>query len=160
MWTGPRQVQPLAERMRAYYELVGRGAGAIINLTPDSSGRIPDNLVAAAKELGDEINRRFSAPLARTSGQGSVTTLDLGGARRIDHLITQEDQSRGQKIARYRIEARIDGDWKTVAEGRTVGHKRIDRIPPVTATALRFVCTQAIEEPVRIRSFAAFDTAA
>jgi alpha-L-fucosidase len=160
MWTGPRQVQPLAERMRVYYELVGRGAGAIINLTPDASGRIPDNLVAAAKELGDEIGRRFSAPLARTSGSGPITTLELGGARRVDHLVTKEDQSQGQKIARYRIEARIDGDWKTVVEGQTVGHKRIDRIPPVTATALRFVCTQSIEEPVRIRSFAAYDTAA
>jgi alpha-L-fucosidase len=160
MWTGPRQVQPLAERLRVYYELVGRGAGAIINLTPDPSGRIPDNLVVAAKEMGDEINRRFAVPVARTSGKGPVVTLELGGPRRIDHLVTKEDQTGGQQIARYRIEARIDGHWTTVVSGQTVGHKRIDRISPVTATALRFVCTHSIESPVRIRSFDAYDTAA
>ena len=160
MWTGPRQIPPLAERMRVYYELVGRGAGAIINLTPDASGRIPDNLLAAAKEMGDEIDRRFAKPLAQTSAKGPVATLEFGRARSIDHLVTMEDQARGQKIARYRIEARIDGAWKTVAEGQTVGHKRIDRIAPITATALRFVCVESVAEPVSLRNFAAYSIAA
>jgi alpha-L-fucosidase len=146
--------------MRVYYELVGRGAGAIINLTPDSSGRIPDNLVAAAREMGAEIDRRFSRALAQTSAKGPVATLEFGGARRIDHLVTMEEQARGQKIARYRIEARIDGRWKTVVEGQTVGHKRIDRIAPIMASALRFVCVESVEEPVSIRNFAAYDSAA
>jgi alpha-L-fucosidase len=159
MWTGPRAAQPLQERMRAYYELVGRGASAIINLTPDPSGRIPGNLVAAAREMGDEISRRFSRPVAQTSANGLVATLKFDAPRRIDHLVTMEDLTLGQKIGRYRIEARVDGRWKTITEGRTVGHKRIDRVAPITTTALRFVCAEAIEAPVRIRSFAAYDTA-
>lgn len=160
MWTGPRVVQPLQERMRAYYELIGRGAGAIINLTPDTSGRIPDNLVAAATEMGDEIRRRFSRPVAQTHAKGAVATLRFGAPRRIDHLVTMEDVALGQKIARYRIEARVDGRWKTIAEGRTVGHKRIDRVAPLMVTALRFACTESLDPAVSIRSFAAYDTAA
>ncbi|SFV17530.1 alpha-L-fucosidase [Pseudoduganella namucuonensis] len=160
MWTGPRTVPSLQERMRVYYELIGRGAGAIVNLTPDASGRIPDNLVAAATEMGDEIRRRFSTPVARTRANGLSATLRFDAPRRIDHLVTMEGVAQGQKIARYRIEARVDGGWKTIVEGQTVGHKRIDRVEPVTVTALRFVCTEALERSVNIRGFAAYDTAA
>lgn len=160
MWTGPRTMQPMQERMRPYYELIGRGAGAIINLTPDTSGRIPDNLVAAARELGDEIRRRFGKPLAQTSTTGVVATLQFDAPRRIDHLITMEALALGQKIARYRIEARVGNRWRTLVEGRTVGHKRIDRIAPVTTTAVRVVCTESIAGPAQIRSFAAYDTQA
>lgn len=160
MWNGPRQVQPLDERLRVWYELVGRGAGAIVNMTPDRSGRIPANVVVAARELGDEVRRRFGTPLAQTSAQGSTAVLRLDGPRRIDHLVTMEDRRGGQRIARYRIEAQVDGRWRTLVEGQTVGHKRIDRIAPVTATALRFVCTASAAGPAAIRSFAAYDSAA
>lgn len=160
MWSAPRAVQPLQERMRVYYELVGRGAGAIINLTPDATGRIPDDMVAAATETGDEIRRRFAKPLAQTQASGVVATLRFGAPRKIDHLVTMEELGQGQKIARYRIEACVDGNWSTIAEGRTVGHKRIDRVAPLMATEVRFTCTESIEPAVGIRSFAAYDTSA
>jgi alpha-L-fucosidase len=157
MWTEPRAAQPVQEGMRAYDELIGRGASAIINLTPDTSGRIPDNLVAAAKALGDEIRRQFATPAASTSVNGLVATLRFDAPRTIDRLVTMEGLAQGQKIARYRIEALVAGRWTTVAEGQTVGHKRIDRIAPVTTTSLRFVCLEALERSVTIRGFAAYD---
>ncbi len=160
MWTGPRTVQPLEERMRVYYDMVGRGAGVIINLTPDPSGRIPDNLVAGAKEIGDEIARRFSTPVREVKATGPVATLRFDAARRIDHLVAMENLIDGQKIAGYVIEAEIDGKWKSLVQGQTVGHKRIDRISPVTTAAVRFVCMEALETPVSLRSFAAYDTEA
>ena len=160
MWTGPRTVQPLQERLRAYYELVGRGASAIFNLTPDASGRIPDDLVAAATEMGDEIRRRFAKPVAQTQASGLSATLRFAAPRKVDHLVTMEELGQGQKIARYRIDACVDGNWRTVAEGRTVGHKRIDRIAPLLVTELRFTCTESIEPAVGIRSFAAYDSSA
>jgi alpha-L-fucosidase len=157
MWIEPRETQPLKEGMRAYDELIGRGASAIINLTPDTSGRIPDNLVAAAKKLGDEIRRQFATPAASISAKGLVATLRFDAPRTIDRLVTMEGLAQGQKIARYRIEALVAGRWTKVAEGQTVGHKRIDRIDPVTTAALRFVCVEALERSVTIRAFAAYD---
>ncbi|SFV17537.1 hypothetical protein, partial [Pseudoduganella namucuonensis] len=115
-------------------------------------------LVAAATEMGDEIRRRFSRPVARTHANGLSAILRFDAPRRIDHLVTMEGVAEGQKIARYRIEARVDGGWKTIVEGQTVGHKRIDRVAPIDVTALRFVCTEALERTVNIRSFAAYDT--
>jgi alpha-L-fucosidase len=158
MWTGPRKVQSLKRRMQVYYETIGRGANVLINLTPDRRGLIPDDLVAAAKEMGDEIKRRFSKPLALTSGTGPVQVLHFASPQVIDHIITMEDLQEGQKIAGYMIEAQTNGKWTLLVQGQTIGHKRIDQFPPVTATAVRLTCTKAISRPVIVRSFAAFNT--
>jgi alpha-L-fucosidase len=159
MWTGPRRVQSLEGRMQLYYDMIGRGASAIVNLTPDRSGLIPADLVAAAKEMGDEINRRFSNPVAQAKGTGDVLTLPFDRPREFDHIVTMEDLRDGQKIAKYKIEAQVGGRWKTVAEGQTIGHKRIDRFEPVTATAIRFTCTEWLAKPAAVRSLAAYNTA-
>jgi alpha-L-fucosidase len=157
MWTGPRRIQSLERRMQLYYEMIGRGAGVIVNLVPDRSGLIPENLVAAAKEMGDEINRRLSKPVGETKGTGDLVTLQLSEPRQIDHIVTMEDLTDGQKIAEYEIQARLDGEWKTVAQGSTIGHKKIDRIEPITTDAVRFRCVKSIGTPVKLRSFAVFD---
>ncbi|MGD0518148.1 MAG: alpha-L-fucosidase [Thermoguttaceae bacterium] len=77
MWTEPRRPQSLERHMQVYYEIVGCGAGVIVNLTPDRSGLIPADLVASAKEMGDEINRRFSNSVGETKGTGDVVTLQF-----------------------------------------------------------------------------------
>jgi alpha-L-fucosidase len=159
MWIGPRRPRSLERRMQLYYDMVGRGAGVIVNLTPDRSGLIPDDLVAAAMEMGDEINRRFSNRVGETKGTGDVVTLQFETPRKFDHVVTMEDLTDGQKIAKYKIEAQLDGRWKVIAEGQTIGHKRIDRFEPVTAAAVRFTCTESLVKPVVVRSLAAYNTA-
>jgi alpha-L-fucosidase len=158
MWTGPRQPRPLEERMRVYYETIGRGAGILVNLTPDRRGLIPEDLVAAAKEMGDEIKRRFSNPVASSTSSQPVQTLRFDGPETFDHVVTMEDLRDGQKIAKYTIEARVDGEWQTLVNGQTIGQKRIDRFAPVTASAVRFTCMESLAQPVVMRSLAVFNT--
>jgi alpha-L-fucosidase len=157
MWAGPRKTQPLARRMQAYYETIGRGYGIIVNLTPDRRGLIPDNLVAAAKEMGDEIRRRFSNPITESNSKSPVQTLKFNGLRTFDHVVTMEDLHDGQKIAKYTIEAQVDGKWKVIVAGQTIGHKRIDQFTKVWATALRLTVNKSIVEPAVIRSIAVFN---
>jgi alpha-L-fucosidase len=160
MWTGPRRPQSLERRMQVYYETIGRGAGVLVNLTPDRSGLIPEDLVAAAKRMGDEIRRRFSNPLAQTSGTGPVLALKFTAPQTFDHVVTMEDLRDGQRIASYTIEAQTGDRWKIILKGQTIGHKRIDQFTPVTATAIRFTCTESLAQPVVVRSLAVFNTAA
>ncbi|MEA3368665.1 MAG: hypothetical protein U9R68_11195, partial [Planctomycetota bacterium] len=61
----------------------------------------------------------------------------------------------GQRIARFRVEARREGDWKKVAEGTTVGHKRLLRIEPTTARLVRLVIEKARGAPT-VRRFGLF----
>lgn len=156
MWAGPRKPQPLEQRMQAYYETIGRGSGVIVNLTPDRRGLIPANLVAAAREMGNEIKRRFSNPIAASHSKSPVQTLKFGGLKTFDHVVTMEDLHDGQKIAKYTIEAQVDGKWTIIAEGKTIGHKRIDQFAKVSATALRFTVTRSIVKPAVMRSIAVF----
>ena len=54
-----------------YYMSVGRGVNLLLNITPDGHGEIPEAQIRRLKEFGDEINARFSKPLAATKGQAS-----------------------------------------------------------------------------------------
>lgn len=157
MWSGPRNIQPLERRMQAYYETIGRGSGLIVNLTPDQRGLIPDNLVLAAKSLGDEIKRRFSNPIVSSKSNKPSQVIAFEGSRTFNHVIAMEDLKEGQEIAQYNIEAKVDGQWKTIVNGQTIGHKRIDQFEPVTATALRFTVTKTVAETAIIRSISVYN---
>ena len=50
--------------MDKYEKSVGRNATLILGLTPDPTGLIPAGDAQRLKEMGDEINRRFSSPIA------------------------------------------------------------------------------------------------
>lgn len=61
----------------------------------------------------------------------------------------------GERIRQYKIEAKVDGKWKTVCTGESVGHKRIEKFDPIEATALRLTVLQSIALP-DITNFSAF----
>ena len=133
------------------------GAGLIVNLTPDRQGVIPDNLVAAAKEYGIEIKRQFSNPIALSNAKDPVQTFHFNEPKTINQVVTMEDLQAGQKISEYIIEAQVDGIWKIIVEGNTIGHKRIDQFEPVTANAIRFSVSGSLVKPAVMRSIAIFN---
>lgn len=157
MWGGKRIPEPLEKTMKAYYETIGRGSGLIVNLTPDKSGRIPEDLVAAAKTFGDEIKRRFGTPVIESGAKETAQVLKFNRPTTFDHVVTMEELRDGQKIASYRIEALVDNQWKTIVEGKTIGHKRIDRFDPVTASELRFTVTRSVAPDPVMRNIAVFN---
>ena len=50
-----------------------------------------------------------------------------------------------------------DGAWTTLAEGESVAHKRLHKVAPAQAEAIRFRCTKSFAEPVRLRRFAVYE---
>jgi hypothetical protein len=70
-----------------------------------------------------------------------------------------EDLSQGQRVTKYHIEARLNGQWQPIAlieSGTSIGHKKIDRFPsPIETDALRVVIEESVGDP-QIREFAAF----
>ena len=140
-------VYPLDALMEKYEKSVGRNATLIMGITPDTLGLIPAGDVQRLKEMGNEISRRFSTPLARTSGQKKSLTLALDRKRPVNYCIIQENIKNGERIRQYKVEAKVGGKWLTVCSGESVGHKRIEKFAPVEATALRLTVTQAIAQP-------------
>jgi len=65
-----------------------------------------------------------------------VITLD---SQKTFNCVMFQEQIRdyGQRIAEFAVDALVDGKWQQVAEGQTVGYKRICRTPNVTADKVR-----------------------
>ena len=67
----------------------------------------------------------------------------------------EEDQTSGQLIVAYTVEAKVGGAWVPFSAGFTVGSKRIDIAPKaVTATAMRMSVTQGFGKPTGLKLFA------
>lgn len=54
-----------------------------------------------------------------------------------DRVVVQEYIPLGQRVVKFSVEALVDGNWRTLAEGTTIGYKRILRLPRVSARAVR-----------------------
>jgi len=71
----------------------------------------------------------------------SVTTasfeIDLQGTNTIKYLMLQEYIPLGQRIKSFTVELKQDGEWKPVAAATTIGYKRILKIDPTEARAIR-----------------------
>ncbi|MDZ7317443.1 MAG: alpha-L-fucosidase [candidate division KSB1 bacterium] len=66
-------------------------------------------------------------------------TVDLGRPTTFDRILLQEPIRLGQRISRFSVEGLVDGKWQKLAEGTTIGYKRLLRIEPVTVQRLRLV---------------------
>jgi alpha-L-fucosidase len=130
-----------------YYKSVGRNANLLIGevITPD--GLVPAHDIQRLKEFGDEIKLRFGKPLAKTKGTGKVVQLNFSENLKVNHAIIQEDISQGERVREYIVEALVDGSWKQVAAGESVGHKRIEQFDNVVCKALRIQVKKQIAEP-------------
>jgi alpha-L-fucosidase len=137
------------ELMDQYYKSVGRGANFLQSLVPDKRGLIQDTAVKNLAQFGAEVRRRFGSPIARTDSRHAwlepgVLDIAFGGAKKITHVVLEEEIAKGQHVLKYSIDVSTGGNWKTVAEGQSIGRERIERFqPPITAKKVRFRVTQA-----------------
>ena len=133
--------------MDMYEKSVGRNATLMLGLTPDPTGLLPAGDVNRLKEMGDEIKRRFSTPLAQTSGTKKTQVLKLGKKQSVNYYMIQENIKKGERIRQYKIEAKINGKWKTICQGESVGHKRIEKLNSIETDMLRLTVLESIEQP-------------
>lgn len=146
----------LDQLMEVYYKSSGHGTMLLLNATPNTDGLIPEGDMQRYKEFGDEINRRFSRPLAETRGAGAVHTLTFPEPTPVNHVVLREDYRHGERIREFVIESRdAYGVWQTVYTGSAVGYKHIGVFPEHPVTALRLTVTQHVGTPL-VRAFQAF----
>ncbi|MCC7435064.1 MAG: alpha-L-fucosidase [Methanoregulaceae archaeon] len=151
-----------------YFRSVGQNANFLLNVPPDRRGILHENDVAALAEFGSFIKGLYARDFARgakvsssvSRGRGFEASRVVDGRddtywaapddtvsatlelemrpQTFDVVMLQEVMALGQRIRRFSVEARIDGGWREIAKGTTVGWKRLLRLPaPVTASAVR-----------------------
>lgn len=82
--------------------------------------------------------------------------MDLKKPTLFNRFLVQEYIRLGQRVKGFTVEAYVDGNWKEVTRGTTIGYKRILRFPGVMATQVRFNITDSKAAPV-ISSIGLYD---
>lgn len=156
--TNENKVLTLDQLLSIYYRSVGRGCQLLLNIPANRDGLLPDADCSSARAFGSEIQKRFSKPIASTSGSGTAITLKLSTSTKVDTVILQEDTAKGERIREFRIEAKTpNGSWQQLGTGTSIGHKRILPVPSTTTDTVRLITTASVGMPT-LRTFAAFDT--
>jgi len=139
----------LNDLMEIYYKSVGRGATMLLNSTPDTTGLIPEGDVALYAALGKEIKRRFAHPLGSVKNRkGTLTEIDFKKPVSINHAVIIEDYQKGERIRAYEVDGYIQGQWKQLCDGSSIGRKRIAHFKNTTVSKVRIHITKSAAEPL------------
>jgi len=186
-------VKSVEQLVDLYERSVGRGAGFLLNVPPDTRGLIHENDAASLRGMRERLDATYGTDLAlgcpvtadnvRGAGRdrqraetspyaaSNCTDADAGTvwatdddvrrcmltvnlSRRgrptadFDRVVLGEPLAFGQRIARFRIEARVQGEWREIGKGTTVGRKRIVPVPRVTADSLRIFIDASRAAPI------------
>lgn len=137
------QVKSLAKLIDIYFQSVGYNSSLLLNIPPDKNGKINQVDVTRIKELYDYITATFSdnkvlkGNSVWTATKGSAKIYNLKKDALVNTFMIQEDISKGQRMESYTIEALYNGKWHFVAEGTTIGYKRLFRTSDRKADKLR-----------------------
>lgn len=126
------QVKTIKQLDDIWYGSVGQNANLILNLPPDKRGLIHENDVAALNALRTRLDGTFSQELSNKL------------PAEIDRVWLAEKVQFGQRVKKFHVEARVDGEWKTIAAGTTIGYRRILRFAPVMASEVRVVVDDSL----------------
>jgi len=160
-----------------YYSSVGRNSVLLLNIPPDKRGLVHENDVRSLKGMRTILDRTFATDLSSGAGvaasderpghnaalavdddngtywttnegvSSATVELVLPSARTFDRAMLQECIRVGQRVERFRIDAWTGTTWNPVAQGTTIGYKRLLRFPAVTAAKLRLVIDEARTSP-------------
>jgi alpha-L-fucosidase len=167
------RVKPLEHLLEIYYASVGRNGVLLLNIPPDRRGRFADPDVLCLCEFGAELRRTFDRDLAQgaavtgSSGLPAAcvdgkedtfwqpesddpqpqVTLELSLPAAIRHIVLQESLEVGQRVERFTLEAWVDGAWREIGAGTTIGYKRILKVTAVETQRVRLRILQSRLNP-------------
>lgn len=144
------------ELMTKYETSVGRNTNMLLGMVIDDRGLVPDADAQRIEAFGKEIVRQYGAPLKQTAGTGRELVIDFDQPTSINRVILQEEIAKGERVLKYRLQGKVNGEWKELTAGSCIGHKHIERFEPQTLQAIKLVIDEAKAEPY-IRNFAAFE---
>ncbi len=125
------EVRSLANLVDIYYTSVGRNSVLLLNIPPDRRGLIHEIDAERIAAFGDYIAKNFSKSLIKggvgywSAQEGDSREFRVKGDKMVNTLLLQEDIERGQRVESFRVEALVNGSWCHIAEGTTIGYKRI-----------------------------------
>jgi alpha-L-fucosidase len=79
--------------------------------------------------------------------QEAILEIDLEDNLTFDRIMLQEPIRFGQRISEFEIKGHINGRWTTIAQGTTIGYKRLLRISRIQADKIRILIKKSNNIP-------------
>lgn len=137
------KVKSLKHLTDIYFQSVGYNSVLLLNIPPDRRGLINEADVNRLKEFKAYLDEAFAdnkvvdGDKLWKAALGEQKEYVLKDNSEVNVIMIQEDISKGQRVEAVDVEVFSEGQWKQVAQGTTVGYKRIFRFPAVKAEKVR-----------------------
>lgn len=137
------KVKSLKHLADIYFQSVGYNSVLLLNIPPDRRGLINEADVTRLKEFAEYRKQAFADDRVKEGQKlweatpNGERTYKLKSGSEINVVMLQEDIARGQRVEAFSVEAQTADGWKEIAQGTTVGYKRLLRFPDVKADQLR-----------------------
>lgn len=143
--------------LELYLASVGRGANLHLNLPPDQRGLLAEPDVESLQGFAVLRDQMLGTTVAEARAEGGLPCWVEGGAARIYELALpsagnavynlielREAVRHGQRVKAWTLEALVAGVWQAVAEGTTIGYRRLIPLECVFASGLRLCVTDEL----------------
>ena len=137
------QVKSMEELVNIYYQSVGMNSVLLLNIPPDTRGLIHETDAERLKQFGEYIKKTFENNKMDESHSywkaknGDFREYKIKKNEAINTILLQEDIQKGQRVEVFKVEGFIDGSWRKLTEGTTIGYKRLLRFDDVSPEKIR-----------------------
>jgi alpha-L-fucosidase len=141
-----------------YFTSVGRNSKLLLNVPPTRDGLFHANDVASLQGMRTRLDAMFAQNLAArarptfrvTTPTSAESTLTFAPPVTIGVLDLAESIADGQRVARYRVETDDGRGWQPLAQGTTIGHRKLERVAAAGVKRLRVLLDETVERPLPI----------
>ncbi|WP_192347367.1 alpha-L-fucosidase [Algoriphagus sp. Y33] len=119
-----------------------------VNLASKATARANDER-GKGYEVKNVLDEDYETYWTTSDGtEEAEIKLEFGEELSFNRLMLQEYTPLGQRVKSFVLEKEVNGSWEKIAEGTTVGYKRILRFPDVTASTVRVRFTDGKDIPL------------
>jgi alpha-L-fucosidase len=141
-----------------YFTSVGRNSKLLLNVPPTRDGLFHANDVASLQGMRARLDAMFAQNLAArarptfrvNTPTSAESTLTFATPATIGVLDLAESIAEGQRVARYRVETDDGRGWQPLAQGTTIGHRKLERVTAAGVQRLRVLLDETVERPLPI----------
>ncbi|HSV88571.1 MAG TPA: alpha-L-fucosidase [Bacteroidales bacterium] len=162
-----QQVRSADDVFDIYERSAGGNSVLLLNIPPNNKGLFSERDSKVLIEVGRRIREVYGTNLL-TGGRATTRKLiddnpetwwqapgkqaefivRLPGSKLVNRVVIQEAIAhRGERVEQHKLYAWIDDAWQEVAQGTTIGHKRILRFPAVQTNRFKVVITESRMPP-------------
>ena len=135
-----------------YLQSVGHGGNLLLNVPPNRKGLIASQDSAALMQFKAIRDAAFQKNIFKNQRQlrtANSVEIHLSSAKEINTLVLKEAISMGQRVVRFEISGGNDlKQFDRLAEGTTIGHKRIIQFPNQKVKYIRVKITESKATPI------------